>query len=48
MDKYAICHWELNAFLDNPYIAVDPRTTGIGAGDLYTVVTQRNAENRTT
>lgn len=37
----------LNAFLDNPHIAVDPRTTGVGAGDLYTVVTQRNADNLT-
>ncbi|MGA9472134.1 MAG: hypothetical protein WBV36_06705 [Terriglobales bacterium] len=35
----------LNAFLDNPSIAVDPRTTGVGAGDLYTVVTQRNSDN---
>src|SRR3984957_96854 len=35
----------LNAFLDNPSIAVDPRTAGVGAGDLYTVVTQRNADN---
>jgi hypothetical protein len=37
----------LNAFLDNPSIAVDPRTTGVGAGDLYTVVTQRNSDNTT-
>lgn len=33
----------LNAFLDNPHIAVDPRTTGTGAGDVYTVVGQRSA-----
>jgi hypothetical protein len=32
---------ELNAFLDNPHIAVDPRTSGTGAGDVYTVVGQR-------
>jgi hypothetical protein len=37
----------LNAFLDNPHIAVDPRTKGIGAGDLYTVVAQRNSDNKT-
>jgi hypothetical protein len=37
----------LNAFLDNPHIAVDPRTKGIGAGDVYTVVTQRNSDNKT-
>jgi hypothetical protein len=37
----------LNAILDNPYIAVDPRTTGVGAGNLYAVVTQRNADNVT-
>ncbi len=37
----------LNAFLDNPHIAVDPRTAGVGAGDLYTVVTQRNSDNKT-
>lgn len=37
----------LDAFLDNPSIAVDPRATGVGAGDLYTVVTQRNSDNTT-
>jgi hypothetical protein len=37
----------LDALLLNPYIAVDPRTTGVGAGDLYTVVTQRNSDNKT-
>jgi hypothetical protein len=33
----------LNEFLSSPHIAVDPRKTGVGtgAGDLYTVVTQR-------
>jgi len=36
-----------DALLLNPYIAVDPRTTGVGAGDLYTVVTQRNSDNTT-
>jgi hypothetical protein len=35
----------LNAILDNPQIAVDPRTTGVGAGDLYAVVTERNSDN---
>lgn len=34
---------DLNAFLDNPHIAVDPRTTGTGAGDVYTVVGQRSS-----
>jgi hypothetical protein len=37
----------LDTLLLNPYIAVDPRTTGVGAGDLYTVVTQRNSDNTT-
>jgi len=32
---------DLNSFLDNPHIAVDPRTSGTGAGDVYTVVAQR-------
>jgi hypothetical protein len=36
-----------DALLLNPYIAVDPRTTGVGAGDLYAVVTQRNSDNKT-
>jgi hypothetical protein len=35
----------LDAILDNPQIAVDPRTTGVGAGDLYAVVTERNSDN---
>ena len=30
----------LNTFLSSPQIAVDQRTTGIGAGDVYAVVTQ--------
>lgn len=37
----------LDAILDNPQIAVDPRTTGVGAGDLYAVVTERNSDNTT-
>jgi len=37
----------LNAILDNPQIAVDPRTAGVGAGDLYAVVTERNSDNTT-
>src|ERR1700733_176598 len=37
----------LNAILDNPQIAVDPRTSGVGAGDLYAVVTERNSDNTT-
>ncbi len=35
----------LNAFLSNPQIAVDPRKTGTGAGDVYTVVSQANPNN---
>lgn len=35
----------LNSFLFHPHIAVDDRTTGTGAGDVYTVVTQNNSEN---
>lgn len=35
----------LNSFLFNPQIAVDQRTSGTGAGDVYTVVTQHNNEN---
>jgi hypothetical protein len=34
---------DLNTFLSSPQIAVDPRTTGTGAGDVYTVVTEDNA-----
>jgi hypothetical protein len=34
---------ELNTFLSSPQIAVDPRTEGTGAGDVYTVVTQDDA-----
>ena len=30
----------LNAFLSNPHIAVDQRSSGTGAGDVYAVVTQ--------
>jgi hypothetical protein len=37
----------LDAFLDNPQIAVDPRTMGVGAGDLYAIVTERNSDNTT-
>jgi hypothetical protein len=37
----------IDAVLDNPQIAVDPRTTGVGAGDLYAVVTERNSDNTT-
>lgn len=36
---------ELNAFLSNPHIAVDLRTSGTGAGDVYAVVTQNNSQN---
>ncbi len=36
---------ELNAFLSSPHIAVDPRTSGTGAGNVYTVVTQRSLSN---
>lgn len=36
---------DLNAFLRNPQIAVDSRTSGTGAGDLYTVVTQNSNQN---
>jgi hypothetical protein len=39
---------ELNAFLDSPHIAVDPRTSGTGAGDIYTVVAQRTANGSST
>lgn len=39
---------ELNAFLDSPHIAVDPRTSGAGAGDVYTVVAQRSATGSST
>jgi hypothetical protein len=35
---------DTNTFLSNPHIAVDPRTTGTGAGDVYTVVTQRDSD----
>lgn len=33
----------LNAFLDSPHIAIDQRATGAGAGDVYTVVSERSA-----
>jgi hypothetical protein len=39
---------DLNSFLANPEIAVDPRTSGKGAGDVYTVVSQRDSGNNTT
>ena len=35
----------LNSFQSNPHIAVDPRITGTGAGDVYTVVTQADPNN---
>jgi hypothetical protein len=35
----------LNAFLSNPNIAVDPRTSGTGVGDVYTVVAQADPNN---
>ena len=35
----------LNSFQFNPHIAVDPRTTGTGAGDLYAVVTEADPNN---
>jgi len=35
----------LNAFLSNPLIAVDQRTKGTGAGDVYSVVTQADPNN---
>ena len=38
----------LNAFLDSPHIAVDPRTSGKGAGDVYVVVAQRSANGSNT
>jgi hypothetical protein len=38
---------QADGFLLHPNIAVDPRTKGVGAGDLYTVVTQRNSDNKT-
>jgi hypothetical protein len=37
----------IDQILENPSIAVDPRTSGTGAGDLYAVVTQRNSDNKT-
>jgi len=39
---------DLNTFLFNPHLAVDPRASGTGAGDLYAVVTQENSTNGTT
>src|SRR3974390_3079710 len=36
---------ELNAFLSNPHLAVDARSSGTGAGDVYVVVTQNDASN---
>ena len=38
----------LNAFLFDPHIAVDPRSSGTGAGNLYTVVTQRTTDGSST
>ncbi|HUJ20267.1 MAG TPA: hypothetical protein VLX58_02040 [Bryobacteraceae bacterium] len=38
----------LNAFLSSPQIAVDPRTSGTGAGNVYLVVTQRSPSNANT
>jgi hypothetical protein len=35
----------LNAFLSSPHIAVDPRISGTGAGDVYAVVTQADPNN---
>ncbi len=35
----------LNAFLSNPHVAVDQRSSGTGAGDVYTVVTQADPNN---
>lgn len=35
----------LNAFQFNPHAAVDPRTSGSGAGDLYAVVTEAGPNN---
>src|SRR5262249_15585506 len=35
----------LNSFLSSPHIAIDQRSTGTGAGDVYTVVTQANPNN---
>src|SRR5262249_31217449 len=35
----------LNSFLSSPHIASDQRSTGTGAGDVYTVVTQANPNN---
>lgn len=35
----------LNAFLSSPHIAVDQRSRGTGAGDVYAVVTQRDPNN---
>lgn len=39
---------DLNAFLDSPHIAVDERTSGTGAGNLYTVVSQRSPAGAST
>ncbi len=39
---------ELNTTLDSPHIAVDPRTSGTGAGDVYVVVAQRIGEGLNT
>jgi hypothetical protein len=38
----------LNADLDSPSIAVDPRTSGTGAGDVYAVVAQRTSNGLST
>lgn len=35
----------LNAFLSSPHVAVDQRSTGTGAGDVYAVVTQADPNN---
>jgi hypothetical protein len=36
---------QLNANLFNPQIAVDQRSSGTGAGDVYTVVTENDSQN---
>ncbi|HXM98610.1 MAG TPA: hypothetical protein VN982_09065 [Candidatus Dormibacteraeota bacterium] len=38
----------LNAFLSSPHMAVDPRTSGTGAGDLYLTVTEQNPNGSNT
>jgi hypothetical protein len=34
---------ELNAFLSSPHLAVDPRTSGTGASDVYIAASERSA-----